>query len=141
LHVMIPNLMDKIAVALQDMLSGEILPKEEAKTLVESIADKYGLDLNTLSPWEKVEGIAYPYNDPSEWGLLLSSMLDGFAGDVYLVVTNEEPFPWPVIVLSVDDVQALLLELPHFELFVFDDTMERVIVDTEQHELIVLEKQ
>ena len=132
--------MNEIMAAVRHIPGSRALPAEEAKELVTTIAGKYGLDPEGFLSWEKMEGIAYPYNDPSEWGLLLSSMLGFFTGDVYLVVTNETYFPWPVIVLPAEDIQPLLLELPHFEFFIFDDTMERVVVDTHYNELIVLEK-
>jgi len=134
------RLIDDISEALREMGSGRVLSPEEAKAFVSKIADAYDMDLQSISPWEKQEGVAYPYNDPSEWGLLLSSILGVFTGDVYLVVSNDSPFPWPVIVLSVDDVQTLLLELPHFEFFVFDDEGERVVFDTHYNELIIVEK-
>lgn len=134
------RLIDSINAALQDIPGSRILSEEEAQRLVTAVAVKYGLDLKSFLSWERVKGIAYLYNDPSEWGLLLASMLGIFTGDVYMVVTNETYFPWPVIVLPAEDVPSLLLELPHFEFFVFDDTMERMVVDTHYNELILLEK-
>jgi hypothetical protein len=42
-----------------------------------------------------IKGIVYPYADLSGWGLLLSSMLEVFSGNVYLAVTDEQHYPWP----------------------------------------------
>ncbi len=134
------RLIDKIDTALQGIPGSRILSEEEAQRLVTAVAANYGLDLEGFLSWERVEGTAYPYDDPAEWGLLLASMLGLFTGDVYMVVTNETYFPWPVIGLPAADVQSLLLELPHFEFFIFDETMDRMVVDTHYNELIVLEK-
>ena len=67
-------------------------------------------------------------------------MLRGFPGNIYLVVTNEQHYPWLVIAMPAGDVQGLLLELPYFEYFVFDDAMERVVFDTHHNSLILCEK-
>jgi len=134
------HLIDEIVVALQEIALGRVLSPKEATARVDAVAGKYGLDLNSLCPWEKVEGIAYPYNDASEWGLLLSSMLGVFPSNIYLVVTDERTYPWPVVVMAAADVPQLLLELPHFEFFIFDEAGERVVVDTQHNELIMLEK-
>jgi len=134
------DLISEITLTLGELPDSRVLPGEDAEMLVRGISGRYKWDLTVLFPWEATEGIAYPYNDPSEWGLLLSSMLSVYTGNVYLVVTNETHFPWPVIELPAEDVSSLLLELPHFEFFVFDGKGERVVVDSQQSELIVLEK-
>lgn len=140
LRVMAYKLIGEIAAALRDIPSGQMVPAEEAHALITSMAGKYGIDLDTLFPWEKLEGIVYPYGDPSGWGLLLSSMLGVFSGDVWLAVTDEQHYPWPVVKLPAGEVQHLLLELPYFEYFVFDDAMERVVFDTHHNSLILCER-
>ncbi|MES1160639.1 MAG: hypothetical protein ABUM51_07780, partial [Bacteroidota bacterium] len=66
------KLIGEIAAALRDIPSGRIVPAEEAHALITAVAGKYGIDLDSLFPWEKLEGIVYPYDDSSGWGLLLS---------------------------------------------------------------------
>jgi len=137
---MASNLIDDISTVLQTIPSGRILSSEEAQSFVTAVAGRYGIDLDSYFPWDKMEGIVYPYDDPSGWGLLLSSMLNVFPGDIYLVVTDEQHYPWPVIVMPAADVQDMLLELPYFEYFVFDAAMEEVVFDTHHDSLILCER-
>lgn len=134
-------LLDNIEMVLQEFPDCRILPEEEANVLVSRVAEKYNIDLRAIFPWEMPGARAlYPYDIPSSWELMLSSLLDIYAEVIYLVVTDEGPYPWQVIALPPEELIPLLLELPSFEYFVFDDAMERVVFDTHRSELVVFEK-
>ena len=58
LRVMAYNLMDEVAAVVGTIPSARMLPAEEAQALVTTLADKYDIDLHSLFPWEKLEGIS-----------------------------------------------------------------------------------
>jgi len=134
-------LMDDIKLALGGAPSWRVLPEEEAEELLGRLVARYGIDLKARLPWEMPGARAiYPYDLPASWELMLSSLLDIFSDVIYLVVSNEDAAPWPVIAMPPGYLLELLPELPPFEYFVFDDAMERVVFDTHDNSLIVFEK-
>ncbi|MDO6433202.1 hypothetical protein Q4E93_21510 [Flavitalea sp. BT771] len=135
------ELLDNIKDLLSDVPSGRVLSPSEAEGLLARLASAYELEVQELFPWKLAGARAvYAYDLPSSWELLFPPLLDLFQEEVYLAVTNEEGYPWAVVAMPLAYVVELVLELPYFEYFIFDEGMDRVVYDTHQEMLAVFGK-
>jgi len=135
------ELLDNITDLLADVPSARVLSPTGAEELLKRLAAAYELEVQELFPWD-LEGAraVYAYDLPASWELLFPPLLDLLQDAVYLAVTNEEGYPWAVVALPSAYVVDLLLELPYFEYFIFDEGMDRVVCDTRQEVLAVFGK-
>jgi hypothetical protein len=135
------ELLNNIAALLEDVPSARVLAPSEVDGLLDRLASAYGLEVQELFPWDLAGAHAvYAYDLPSSWELLFPPLLDQLQDEVYLAVTNEEGYPWVVVAMPSAYVVELLLELPYFEYFIFDEGMDRVVLDTRQEMLVVFGK-
>jgi hypothetical protein len=135
------ELLDNITDLLSDVPSARVLTSSEAEGLLARLASAYGLEVQELFPWELAGARAvYAYDLPSSWELLFPPLLEQLQEEVYLAVTNEDGYPWAVVAMPSAYVTDLLLELPYFEYFIFDEGMDRVVLDTREEVLAVFGK-
>ena len=135
------DLLDNITAALADVPSARVLSPSGAEGLLTRLAVAYELEVQELFPWDLAGARAvYAYDLPASWELLFPPLLDLLQEEVYLAVTNEEGYPWAVVAMPSAYVVELLLELPYFEYFIFDEGMDRVVYDTRQEMLAVFGK-
>jgi len=135
------ELLDHMTALLSDIPSGRVLSPSGADGLLARLAAAYGLEVQELFPWELAGATAvYGYDLPSSWELLFPPLLDLMREEVYLAVLGDDGYPWVVVVLPSAYVTELLLELPYFEYFIFDEGMDRVILDTREEVLAVFGK-
>jgi hypothetical protein len=135
------ELLDNMTALLEDVPSAGVLSPSEADGLLARLASGYELEVRQLFPWDLAGARSvYAYDLPSSWELLFPPLLDQLQDAVYLAVTSEEGYPWAVVAMPSAYVVDLLLELPYFEYFIFDEGMDRVVYDTHQEMLAVFGK-
>jgi hypothetical protein len=105
--------------------------------LIKRLANKFFLDLNQKWLWDTenvnfVEEIIE--NDKSE---SIQQQLVFFHDEIYVVITDDEFFPWPVLKLSKNILVTVLNEVQFFEFFIFDDEMNCILFDNHHSELII----
>jgi len=110
-----------------------------AKDLLEAFADVHGIDPAQYHWWEGLkEARCLTYGSlVDEWYTHVSELLRKMGGGVFLVVTDDEPFPWPV--LKIDDstpIPDVLGGMQFFEYFVFSSDFFSFFFDTHENELI-----
>lgn len=75
-----------------------LLQEKDANLLVKNLANSFHLDLSQRYLWQGVEAAAMSYSeDATVWMSLLLEQLDEFQEQIYLVVTDDEFYPWPVL--------------------------------------------
>jgi hypothetical protein len=115
------------------------IEETDAKNIVENLCKKFCFDLSKRYLWADVrikEKITYN-NDIEDWEVLLSTLLQNFDERVYLVVTDDEFYPWAVFDCKRDIVIDILKEQQYFEFFIFDKPMKYVLFDTHENELLL----
>lgn len=56
---------------------------------------------------------------------------------VYLAITDDEFYPWPIIKFCSRDIVSILESQQYFEFFIFDGSMNRILFDTHDNQLIL----
>lgn len=112
--------------------------ESSAKNMLENLANVFSFDLSNKYLWENAyikEEIAYA--DSSEWEVFLSALLRNFNERVYLVVTDDNFYPWPVFDCKAESIVDILKEQQYFEFFIFDKSMKYILFDTHANELLL----
>lgn len=73
------------------------------------------------------------YDNNYEWEISLSTLLKNFDDRVYLVVTDDEFYPWAMFECKVELILDILSEHQYFEYFIFDKSMEYILFDTHEN--------
>ena len=112
--------------------------ESSSKTMLEDLASIFSFDLSNKYLWEDAyikEKIAY--TDSSEWEVSLSALLKKFSERIYLVVTDDNFYPWTIFDCEVESIIYILKEQQYFEFFVFDESMKYILFDTHANELLL----
>jgi len=110
-----------------------------AEILIEKIALVFDLDRNRSLIWETVKGQMElkEYGENSEvWEKQLMECLLSFRGEVFLVITNEEFYPWPILRCRKEDLAVIIADQFFFEYFIFDAEMHKIVFDTHHNTLL-----
>jgi hypothetical protein len=135
------SLSDNMQAVIDKMKDCNFLPDEEDRKLIVKLAEKFSFDLGQRWLWDSTrQSETYDYNNnPGQWETIFRELLSRFADQIFLVVSDDEFYPWKVLQCKKDECVNLLNELPYFELFIFDDFMKTVVFDTHHNCLIVSE--
>ncbi|WP_421797850.1 hypothetical protein [Haliscomenobacter sp.] len=117
------------------------LTQDNTSLLLEQLRVAFNLNFNQLFLWEtKVEkSSSWEYGD--DWDSIFSKLLNQyFPSSVYLVVTDDEFYPWVVNAGDKVSVIALLYQQQFFEYFIFDDLIEKILFDTHHNNLVLFEQ-
>lgn len=118
----------------------KLLPQAAANMMLEAVASLHVVDPALVHWWEGLRNISeyFNYENDLDAGLKrLSGYLDNFKNEkAYLVVTDDESSPWPVLLVGKDRIQTMLRELPFFEYFVCTLDYSTIIFDTHQNTLV-----
>ncbi len=113
----------------------------EAIQLLEEIRNRFNFDYNKLFIWDQVfENYILQDYDSDTWGEFLENKLKFFNKKIYLVISNENYYPWDIFFGLTDELKSLLDELSPFEYFVFDETFSCVLFDNHHDDLILVSK-
>ncbi|SDC02105.1 hypothetical protein [Niabella drilacis] len=110
----------------------------DAERLIQQIATIFDLKLNRLFVWEtsKAQGVLMAYDGSTDiWEGQLLAFISDFQSEVFLVLTNEAYYPWPVLKCKKEEVVTIISEQFFFEYFIFDSTMNKIVFDTHQNML------
>ncbi|HWK02140.1 MAG TPA: hypothetical protein VNS58_00815 [Puia sp.] len=123
----------------RETIDCDFIPDENGTQLIIRLAEKFSFEIKQLFMWaNKNPAEVYDYQKtPNQWEHLLLRSLANFSDRIFLVVTNEDFFPWKVLDCKKDNCIKLLTELPYFEYFIFDDSMDYVLFDTHDNALIL----
>lgn len=109
----------------------------ESNALISDLAARFISDPNCIWWWQSLMSkpriVTYGNSD----GL---SVLSGYIHDienVYLVVTDDEPPPWPVFRGKFHEIRNVIGELPFFEYFVVAESKKWIIFDTHHNSLYI----
>jgi hypothetical protein len=134
------TLFKDIQVEIDKIKDCVILPDDEGNKLTLSLVDIFLFDIRQCWMWDnKHYAEKYDYSD-SQWEPVLQGLLNKFNRMIFLVVTDDDFFPWKVLRLKKDDLLNLLGELPSFEYFIFDDAMKAVVFETHHNSFILFEQ-
>jgi|GEM_PF-1111162 len=116
----------------------QFFPPGESDPLIRMLASRRGLDLDRRWLWEAVEGpISIDCEEDKDWNFAMDQWLPRFDEKIFLAVTSDEFFPWPVFEMPKTSLAELLSDNIAFEYFIFDLGMENVLFETHDNQLIV----
>jgi len=129
-----------IAISMQicSMVEG-VSVEPDANDLLDGLADLHGFDTARRCWWESF-GVAKTFNygnSVDEWARCVEVLLSDMGRPVFLVVTDDEFPPWPV--LRVDrgvDIVEVIGGFRFFEYFVFSRDLSRVFFDFHDNVLV-----
>jgi hypothetical protein len=131
---------DIITLINEKNIDSHSIPEEHAKILIEKLSKKFSFDLSKRYLWDDIsvkEIYTYNNNENSDWEILFSELLQKFEDRIYLVITDDDFFPWPIFECKRDLVTQILKEQQYFEFFIFDNLMKIILFDTHENELII----
>lgn len=120
----------------------KLLSIEEANLYNEKIKTSFSLNYQKLFIWDEIKKMSelIPYTN-SNWNELALVNFNRLKKDIFLVVSDEEYFPWQIINGSTNSILEFIIEQPFFEYFVFDQNLEILIFDTHDNFFKVIHKQ
>lgn len=111
----------------------------DAEALLASLVDVHGIDSERQYWWESLKNArSLNYGESGGgWKERISALLADMGDPIFIVVTDDEPSPWPVLRIEQGaELVRLLGEMHFFEYFVFSRDCERVFFDTHDNSLI-----
>jgi len=120
-------------------INASFIKQEESDRLVERLFAIFDLDINQLFVWENFKGhIVYnEYQDKNEiWNSCVGKLIFDFRNDIFVAVTNEEYYPWPILSCKKTDIISIISEQSYFEYFIFDSEMNKIVFDTHHNILM-----
>ncbi len=122
----------------ENQVTVSFLPDRERSLLIFNIADKFKLDIDRFFIWEDVKTLGHlGYSDPIEWENRLNKYLKDFQKEIFVVITDENFYPWPVFKCRKQDLVRILENQRHFEYFLFDSLQQRLLFDTHHNTLVL----
>ncbi len=123
----------------REKMQCNFIADDQAAQLIQTLAAKFSFDTNQLFMWSNRKfSEAHSYQgDPNRWEPLMEALLGKFNEQLFLVVTDEEYFPWNVLKCSKDACIKLLKAQRYFEYFIFDASMGFVLFDTHDNSFIL----
>jgi hypothetical protein len=105
---------------------------EKAAQLTKDLAAKFSFDLSRLFIWANKDlHTVYEYGDDHEkWLTTITELIDRFDEEIFLAVTDEDFYPWKILTGNKQVILNLLQDLPPFEYFIFDASLQYVVFDT-----------
>lgn len=130
------DLLEELRASFEKVGHVEMLEQDDAICVLERIAKKFVDDKSRVYWWEslKVPIVTHCY-DGSD-GLSILSGVISHLEDVYLVVTDDEPSPWPVFEVAAKNIVSTLQSCRSFEYFVVGIDLSWVVFDTHLNQLI-----
>ena len=122
--------------SLQPAINGKegcyFVSDEKAEQLITDLAAKFSFDLSKLFIWANKDlHNFYEYGEDQEkWKTIIHDLSKRFDEEIFLCITNEEFYPWKIIKGKKKIIVEWLPELPWFEYFIFDATLQYVVFDT-----------
>lgn len=123
----------------ENKISASFIEPEEANRMIKGLFRIFNLDVNQLFVWEDFKGhiVFNKYGDKSKiWNASLDKFIFDFQNDIFVAVTNEEYYPWPILSCKKADIVSILNEQSYFEYFIFDSKMDKIIFDTHHNTLM-----
>lgn len=132
-----PDLIAEIRARLTEFQDVQELPEHAARLVIDGVAKDHIIDRDRTWWWTSLkdpsEVITYGESDGL---LLLASTVPGHNVGV-LVVTDDEPPPWPAFQGPVQSLLAVLRGLRFCEYFIADPDGRWVVFDTHDNSLVV----
>lgn len=135
------SLIGDIQAEIDKLEDCSFLPDQDGRGLILKLAEKFSFDLDQRWIWDSNRsGEIYDYNNgPDRWKTVFRELLSRFSDRIFLVVSDDEFYPWKALQCKRDDCINLLSELPSFEYFIFDEFMKTVVFDTHHNCLVIFE--
>ena len=103
----------------------------EAAYFYDVLKHKFRLDYNSLFVWSELNRFSdFSYGESVNWEVLIQELMNDFNSELFLCITNEEFYPWPILKGKKGEIVELIGSLPFFEYFVFDSNFEELLFDT-----------
>jgi hypothetical protein len=122
----------------ENLINYRLLARDESNLLLTLVARRFNFDLSKCYVWEGLTAKSvYNYGDDSKvWRETFELLIEQFNRIVYLVVTDDEFYPWDVFELDKEAVPQIILNSRYFEYILFDQNMNEVLFDTHDNSLI-----
>jgi hypothetical protein len=134
------TLRDEIVEIIDSHSCGQFLADDVASRIVDRIADVFVEQRNARWWWDRLkvpaETLAYGSDDISHH---LQRLLAPRNGPFYLVVTDNEFEPWPIVEADLEGVTKVIQEAWFFEYFLCDASCQWVVFDTHHNCLVSAE--
>jgi hypothetical protein len=126
------DLLKSLQPAINDKEGCHFVSDEKAEQLITDLAAKFSFDLTKLFIWANKDlHNFYEYGEDQEkWKTIIHDLSKRFDEEIFLCITNEEFYPWKIIKGRKEVIVEWLPELPWFEYFIFDATLQYVVFDT-----------
>jgi hypothetical protein len=127
---------DIIYIIKSKNMNFHLLGEKEALILFDKLKEKYEFDYSILYLWEKnyFEKTTVEYEN--KWEEYLERDLIIFTDTIYIVVSDDNYYPWNMLQGRKTELLSLLKELRFFEYFIFDSRMKMVLFDTHHNTFV-----
>ncbi|WP_282608429.1 DUF6756 family protein [Pelagibius sp. Alg239-R121] len=131
------DLLANLRATVETLPAVKELESAKAQALVDNIAQKYVRDRGCIWWWENLAVAArtIDYGDSGAFGTIVK--LTGPNPVVSLIVSDDEPEPWPVFKGPLSDVLHVVGEQWFFEYLLVDETENWCIFDTHHNRLVI----
>jgi hypothetical protein len=131
------ELLDELRVLLTSMDCLRKLSDSEAVAAIDEVARRFVDKEESVWWWQslKCDSVTLPYRDSD--GLVLLGELVPAESTIRLVVTDDQPRPWPVFEGEAPKFWDLFRELRFFEYFIASEDSQWVVFDTHHNALVV----
>lgn len=132
------NIFEKVSSSKYNI---ELLSNADSNMYYEMIKTRFDLNYQKLFIWDeiKIGSELIPYTT-SNWNELALLNFNRLNGDIFLVVSDEEYFPWQIIKGNKKSILEFIKEQPFFEYFIFDQNLEILIFDTHDNFFKIIHK-
>jgi hypothetical protein len=139
---MYKELIDDIKSFLQNKkVDYEILSNSLSDSLISNVVKIFGFNIQQKYLWEKkIPTIQIPYQIDNEGISFIQEYLIKLEQRIYLCITDDEFMPWGIFFFPREYLIELLTNHRYFEFFIFDKTMNTILFDTHDNEIIIFEK-
>lgn len=128
---------------VNEMPASALLSPELARQVLDKIAASFVEDRDAVYWWQslKHEAVIYDCSSSQEAAFLI---IDEFLKlipekRVFIVPTDDNPGPWPVVVTKKDLLAPALKSLPFFEYFISSERCDKLLFDTHHNQLLQLQ--
>lgn len=131
------SLVMELAAAARANSGITLLTADASERLLVRVAARFRVDTRRLWWWEGTPNArTVPFSEASEVDQL-RELLSGQAGQLTLVVTDDESPPWVALEGTLSALVLLLEETRHFEFFIVDRDLNWIVFDTHHCEFVV----
>ncbi|WP_145985405.1 hypothetical protein [Marilutibacter maris] len=117
-----------------------VLSQDEADSVLFRVSSRHVSDASKVYWWSSIKTNyeSLCYGDSVSGLSCVAASVGAMSGDwVYLVITDDDPYPWSVYEIKKADVIDFISDIPLCEYFVSDLNSDCVVFDTHDNEIYI----